>query len=59
MILRRRLSSKDNSYYEWSKVRLTNWHEVAEIESWVDFAQRNERDDEEQISLPNIRKKRG
>ena len=56
MSFRRRSSSKPSSSRGWNKVRLTNRHDVAEIESWVDFASRNNSDDE-QISLPSIRKK--
>ena len=57
MSFRRRSSSKPSSSRGWSKVRLTNRHDVAEMESWVDFASRNGSDDEEQISLPSLRKK--
>ena len=56
MFFRRRSSSKPSSSRGWSKVRLTNRHDVAEMESWVDFASRNGSDDEEQISLPSLRK---
>ena len=56
MSFRRRSSSKPSSSRGWNKVRLTNRHDVAEIESWVDFASRNDSDDE-QISLPSFRKK--
>ena len=55
MSFRRRSSSKPSSSRGWNKVRLTNRHDVAEIESWVDFASRNDSDDE-QISLPSFRK---
>ena len=55
MSFRRRSSSKPSSSRGWNKVRLTNRHDVAEIESWVDFASRN--DSDEQISLPSFRKK--
>ena len=56
MSFRRRSSSKPSSSRGWNKVRLTNRHDVAEIESWVDFASRNDSDDE-QISFPSFRKK--
>ena len=36
MSFRRRSSSKPSSSRECNKVRLTNKHDVAEIESWVD-----------------------
>ena len=57
MPFRRRSSSKPSSSRGWSKVRLTNRHDVAEMESWVNFASRNGSYDEEQISLPSLRKK--
>ena len=57
MPFRRRSSSKPSSSRGWSKVRLTKRHDVADIESWVDFALRNGSYDEEQISLPSLRKK--
>ena len=57
MSFRRRSSSKPSSSRGISKVRLTNRNDVAEMESWVDFASRNGSDDEEQISLPSFRKK--
>ena len=56
MPFRRRSPSKPSSSRGWSKVRLTNRHDVAEMESWVDFASRNGSYDEEQISLPSLRK---
>ena len=56
MSLRKRSSSKPSSSRGWNKVRLTNKNEVTELESWVDFASRNGSDDEEQISLPSLRK---
>ena len=58
MSFRRRSSSKPSSSRGWSKVRLTNRHDVAEIESWVDFASRNGSDNEEQISLPSLRRRK-
>ena len=57
MSFRRRSSSKPSSSRGWSKVRLTNRHDVAEMESWVDFASRNGSDDENQFSLPSLSKK--
>ena len=57
MPFRRRSSSKPSSSRGWSKVRLTNKHDVAEIESWIGFASRNNSDDEEEIKLPNLNKK--
>ena len=46
-----------NTSRECNKVILTNKFEIDEIESWVDFASRNENYEEEQISLPRIWKK--
>ena len=37
MAFRRRSSSKPSSSRGCNKVRLTSKHDVAEIESWVDF----------------------
>ena len=57
MSFRRRSSSKPSSSRGCNKVRLTNKHDVAEIESWVDFVSKNDSDNEEQISLPSLRRK--
>ena len=37
MSFRRRSSSKPSSSRGCNKVRLTNKHDIAEMESWVDF----------------------
>ena len=57
MSFRRRSSSKPNSSRGCNKVRLTNKHDVAEIESWIDFVSKNDSDNEEQFSLPSLRRK--
>ena len=57
MSFRRRSSSKPNSSRGCNKVRLTNKHDVAEIESWVDLISKNDSDNEEQFSLPSLRRK--
>ena len=57
MTFRRRPSSKPSSSRECNKVRLASKHDVAEIESWVDFVSKNYSDNEEQFSLPSLRKK--
>ena len=57
MSLRRRSSSKPSSSRGWNKVRLTNRHDVAEIESWVDFASQNNSNDEDEIGFPSLNKK--
>ena len=57
MSFRRRSSSKPSSSRGYNKVRLTNKHDVAEIESWVDFVSKNDSDHEEQFSLPSLRRK--
>ena len=49
-------SSRPSSSRGCNKVRLTNKHEVAEIESWVDIISQNESDDE-QIRFQSLRKK--
>ena len=57
MSFRRRSSSKPSSSRGCNKVRLTNKHEVAEIESWVDIMSQNESDGDEQIRFQSLRKK--
>ena len=57
MSFRRRSSSKPSSSRGCNKVRLTNKHDVAEIESWVDFVSKNDSDNEEQFSIPSLRRK--
>ena len=57
MSLRRRSSSKPSSSRGWNKVRLTNRHDVAEIESWVDFASQSNSNDEDEIGFPSMNKK--
>ena len=57
MSFRRRSASKPSSSRGCNKVRLTNRHDVAEIESWVDFVSKNNSDNEEQFSLPSLRRK--
>ena len=52
----RRSSNRPNSSRGCNKVRLTNKHEVAEIESWVDIMSQNESDDE-QIRFQSLRMK--
>ena len=57
MSFRRRSSSKPNSSSRCNKVWLTSKHDVAEIESWVDFESTNDSDNEEQFILPSLRRK--
>ena len=57
MSLRRRSSSKPSSSRGWNKVRFTNRHDVAEIESWVDFASQSNSNDEDEIGFPSMNKK--
>ena len=57
MSFRRRSSSKSNSSRGCNKVRLTNKHDIAEIESWVDFVSKNGSDNEEQFSFSSLRRK--
>ena len=59
MSFMRRSSSRPSSSRGCNKVRLTNKHEVAEIESWVDIMSQNESDDDddEQIRFQGLRKK--
>ena len=57
MFFMRRSSSRPSSSRGCNKVRLTNKHEVAEIESWVDILSQNESDDDEQIRFQSLRKK--
>ena len=57
MSFMRRSSSRPSSSRGCNKVRLTNKHEVAEIESWVDIISQNESDDDEQIRFQSLRKK--
>ena len=57
MSFRRRSSSNPSSSRGCNKVRLTNKHDVAEIESWVDFVSKNDIDNEEQFSPPSMRRK--
>ena len=56
MSFMRRSSSRPSSSRGCNKVRLTNKHEVAEIESWDDIMSQNESDDE-QIRFQGLRKK--
>ena len=53
MSFRRSLSWAYSSR-EWNTIRLKIRHDEASIETWIDFTSRDERDDKEQISLPNI-----
>ena len=46
MSFRRRLTSKPSLSRRQNKIGVTNRHDVAEIESWVDFTSRNENDEE-------------
>ena len=57
MSFMRRSSSRPSSSRGCNKVRLTNKHEVAEIESWVDIMSQNESDDDEQIRFQSLRRK--
>ena len=57
MFFRRRSSSKPNSSRGCNKVRITNRHDVTEIESRVDFVSKNDSDNEEQFRLPSLRRK--
>ena len=56
MSFMRRSSSRPSSSRGCNKVRLTNKHEVAEIESWVDIISQNKSDDE-QIRFQSLKKK--
>ena len=57
MSFRRRSSSKPSSSRGCNKVRITNRQDVAEIESWVDFASQNNSNDEDEIGFPSLNKK--
>ena len=57
MSFMRRSSSRPSSSRACNKVRLTNKHEVAEIESWVDIISQNESNNDEQIRFQSLRKK--
>ena len=57
MSFRIRSSSKHGSSRKCNKVRLNNKHNIAEIDSWVDFVTKNESDNDEQFSLPSLRRK--
>ena len=57
MSFRRRSSSKPSSSRGCNKVRITNRQDVAEIESWVDFASHNNSNDEDEIGFPSLNKK--
>ena len=57
MSFRKRSSSKPSSSRGCNKVRITNRQDVAEIESWVDFASQNNSNDEDEIGFPNLNKK--
>ena len=57
MSFRRRSLSKPCSSRGYNKVKLTSKHDVAEIESWVDFVSKNDSDNEEQFSLLSLRRK--
>ena len=57
MSFRRRSSSKPSSSRGCNKVRITKRHDVAEIESWVDFASQNNSNDEDEIGFPSMNKK--
>ena len=57
MSFRRRSSSKPSSSRGCNKVRLTNRHDIVEIESSVDFASKNESNNEEQFSHSSLKKR--
>ena len=57
MSFRRRSSSKPSSSRGCNKVRITNRLDVAKIKSWVDFASRNNSNDEDEIGFPILNKK--
>ena len=57
MSFRRRSSSKPNSSRGCNKVRITNRQDVADLESWVDFASQNNSNDEDEIGFPSLNKK--
>ena len=57
MSFRRRSSSKPSSSRGCNKVRITNRQDVAEIESWIDFASQNNSNDEDEIGFPSLNKK--
>ena len=57
MSFRRRSSIKHSSSRGCNKVWPTSKHDVAKIESWVDFILKNDSDNEEQFSLPSLRRK--
>ena len=57
MSFRRRSFIKPSSSRGHNKVRITNRHDVAEIESWVDFASHNNSNDEDEIGFPSMNKK--
>ena len=57
MSFMKRPSSRPSSSRGCNNVRLTNKHEVAEIESWVDIISQNESDNDEQIRFQSLRKK--
>ena len=57
MSFRRRSSCKSSSSRGCNKVRLTSKHDIAQIESWVNFVSKNKSDNKEQFSLPSSRRK--
>ena len=57
MSFMRRSHSRPSSSRGYNKVRLTNKHEVTEIESWVDIISQIKSDNDGQIRFQNLRKK--
>ena len=57
MSFRKKSSNKPSSSRGCKKLRITNRQDVAEIESWVDFASQNNSNDEEEIGFPSLNKK--
>ena len=53
----RRSFSKPSSSRGCNKVRMTKRHDLAEIESWVDFVSQNNSNDEDEIGFPSMNKK--
>ena len=57
MSFRRRSSSKPSSSGGCNKVGITNRQDLAEIESWVDFASQNNSNDKDEIGFRSLNKK--
>ena len=57
MSFKRSSPSKPSFSRGCNKIRLLNKHEIAEIDSWVNFISKNGSDNEEQFCIPSLRRK--